>query len=204
MQRARRLYVYQPDREWKNGPNIAWFPQRLANNIINELLRSRIKRLQGEAAWKETDTKRMYRVVVTRRAGGRSLENHAAVVASLRSVLGSDFEVDDFAPAPPMWPLAQRINRGCLFIGPHGANMNNILYLEPGAQCWVVEVGYLDTYGTDTYPTPTDYYCLARNLGYKYFLSTANFSTSGGYRLVADVEELNQIAVAYKKHVEGR
>lgn len=49
-------------------------------------------------------------------------------------------------------------------------------------------------------PLPTDWYCLARNLGYKYYLSIA---TSGDYMepLVADVDEIAAIARLYKAHV---
>lgn len=77
--------------------------------------------------------------------------------------------------------------------------MNNMLFLHQG--CWVVEIGYIGSPENGGKPLPSDYVCLARNLGHKYFLSIA---VSGGYGspLVADLEDIRAVALQYKQFVD--
>lgn len=71
----------------------------------------------------------------------------------------------------------------CIFIAAHGAGLNNMFMMRPG--CTVIEVGFVDP----GFHLPSDYYCAARNLQMRYYLSLA---TSGDYMssLHVDVDEV--------------
>lgn len=74
--------------------------------------------------------------------------------------------------------------------------MPNEMFLRQG--CWVIEIGFIDP----SFALPTDFYCFARNLGLKYWLSIA---VSGSYSsgLVADMDDIHEIVEAYKKSMLG-
>ena len=71
------------------------------------------------------------------------------------------------------------------------------MFMHVGSPCWVVEIGY-----TGGMMLPTDWYCLPRNLGFKYWLSLAN-SGDYGSPMHANADELAAIATEYRKYVEA-
>jgi len=75
--------------------------------------------------------------------------------------------------------------------------MHNSFYLAPGSPSWVLEIGYIDA----NMALPTDWYCLARNLGFTYYVSLA----AGNYRsaLQANLDDIAAIAARYRAHVEA-
>ena len=192
--RARRMFFFRSSREWNEGPWITWLTQRLVQQRILPGLASRTSHHPFEEA--------RYRVIVLERppeSSTRRLENHDELMARLREWLPEDegFTFDTFVPGPahgnPMWKTAERVYKGCLLIGPHGGNMPNLMFMRPG--CWVVEVGFMD----ESFHLPTDFSCLARNLGLTYWMSIAE----GGYggTLRADMDDIREIVAAYRREV---
>jgi hypothetical protein len=60
-------------------------------------------------------------------------------------------------------------------ISPHGAGLNNLVFARTGAA--VVEVGFIDP----DFHLPSDYMCLARNLGLSYWLVLPTQTGYGSY-----------------------
>ena len=129
-------------------------------------------------------------VVLTRGQGrARSMENEAELLAALRAAIPGRF-VDAFEPLSPFLDFAARLYGAALVIGPHGANMNNLYGARAGAA--VVEIGY-----AGGMMFPSEYFCLSRNLGLRYWLSP---SASGDYSSpmrvhVDDVVDIARLAL---------
>ena len=81
---------------------------------------------------------------------------------------------------------AARVLAARVVIGPHGANLNNFVAQRAGGT--IVEIGYAD----NDNPLPSDYFCQARNLGLRYWLSMAD---AGSYAsgIVANVDDILEI-----------
>lgn len=130
-------------------------------------------------------------VLLTRGQGrARSMENEAELIAALRVAFPGRF-IDAFEPLAPFLDVAARLYGAALVIGPHGANMNNLYGARAGAT--VVEIGY-----AGGMMFPSEYFCLARNLGLRYWLSP---SVSGEYSSpmrvhVDDIVEIARFALS--------
>ena len=129
-------------------------------------------------------------VVLTRGQGrARSMVNEAELLGALRAAFPGRV-VDAFEPLGPFLETAARVYAAALVIGPHGANLNNLYGMRPGAA--VVEVAFA---GGMLFPG--EYFCLARNLGLRYWLSP---SAEGDYGSpmrvhVDDVVEIARLAL---------
>jgi hypothetical protein len=187
--RINRLYFLRSDNLWTETPVVNWYSQRLLANRLLRVVRGASSAHVGIVRGKNLS------VLVLQREEGRarSINNHADIIAAVRRVLPRA-SVDAFIPssATPelLMATATRTHAACLVIGPHGANMNSIVWMEPG--CWVVEIGFID----GGFQMPTDFYGLARNLNLTYWLSVA---TAGGYSnpLTADIGDLEFILREY-------
>lgn len=107
-------------------------------------------------------------IVVLRRYDGlaRSIENHGELMAALRDRF-PDRSVEDWqATKDNFLETGAVMYHAAVIVGPHGANMNNMLYARRGTA--VVEIGFVDTADMSW---PPDYLCLARNLGLPYWAS---------------------------------
>ena len=181
--RARRLYVYASDYGSGHTPLILYTSQR----VFAARLHARALELNPALAQRAGPGG----VVVFQRHAGtpRAVANQEALMAALRAALPG-VDVATFIPGEPGYSfveVAALIYGARLVIGPHGANMNNIVGMREGA--WVVEVGYSDAANE----MPSDYFCQARNLGLRYWLSMAD-SGSYGSGIVANIEDLVDIA----------
>ena len=183
--RARRLYVYASDYGSGHTPLILYTSQR----VFAARLHARARELNPALA--QAGSSGSGGVVVFQRHAGtpRAVQNQEALMAALRQALPG-VDVATFIPGEPGYSfveVAALIYGARLVIGPHGANMNNIVGMREGA--WVVEVGYSDAANE----MPSDYFCQARNLGLRYWLSMAD-SGSYGTGIVANIPDLVDIA----------
>jgi hypothetical protein len=196
--RVKRLHMMKPDRTAEFAPYIAWYPQRLTSMHLTTVLEKKLMEQHGSNILETIRKERMHNVVILRRDGVRSIANEQEFMDTIRSVLGSEFSITAFVPNAAdgqFWPTAEKVYRGGLIIGPHGANMHNTLFMKTGEPSWVVEIGFVGGM-----QFPSDWYCLPRNLGFKYYLSIAS---DGSYSsaLTANIEDVREILVAYKAHV---
>lgn len=226
--RAQRLYVLRPARRYDQAPNVAWVSQRLMQLMLTKGLHRRLSAASQAPTRADqhdsTDSAsgaigitgtglrngptatlltRLHRVVIFQRSmEPRRVSNHDQLVSAVAAALGPTFIIEEFEPSPeaghPLWDTAARVNAACFIIGPHGANMLNVMFLEPGNPCWVVELGYSQR-NPSMMP---DWYCLTRNLGYTYYLSLA---LESGYQvpMEANIQEVAAIASLYRIHVEA-
>jgi len=136
------------------------------------------------------------KIAVVRRHGkvNRMLANHDQLIAELKAQFGSSSVVEFVAGGPGLnlTQIGALLQSVCIFIGPHGANMNNLFLLPLDST--VIEIGFKDP----GFLVPPDFACAARNLGHRYYFSLA---LSGAYYadLVADIPEIVDICA-----VEGR
>lgn len=107
-------------------------------------------------------------IVVLRRYDGlaRSIENHGELMAALRERFPGRSVEDWQATKENFLATGAVMYHAAVIVGPHGANMNNMLYARRGTA--VVEIGFVDTADMSW---PPDYLCLARNLGLPYWAS---------------------------------
>ena len=94
-----------------------------------------------------------------------------------------------------MLDIGKKVFPFCTIIGPHGANMANVLYVRPG--CTVVEVGFLDP----GFTLPADYYCFSRNLGQDYWMVAAEGNY--GSPLVPNLDELLEIVTSTRAKAQS-
>lgn len=196
--RARRVFFFRSSREWNEGPWITWLTQRLVHQQVLPVLARRSDEKNKDALDAEA---KMHIVVLERPrdSGSRVLENNDKLLSSLKEWLPEEegFSFDSFVPGPahgnPMWRTAERVYKGCLVIGPHGGHMPNLMFMRPG--CWVVEIGFMDK----DFHLPTDFYCLARNLGLTYWMSLGEGTY--GTSLRANLDDIREIVGAYRREV---
>ena len=181
--RARRLYVYTSDYGSGHTPLILYTSQR----VFAARLHARSAALAAAGGSGSTGGKR---IIVLQRAPGqpRAIGNHEALMEALRAAFPGH-TVDTFLPGSPGYSfveVAAMVYDARVVIGPHGANMNNIVGMREG--CWVVEVGYSDSGES----MPSDYFCQARNLGLRYWLAMADSGSYGG-GIVANIPDILDI-----------
>jgi hypothetical protein len=142
-------------------------------------------RIQDNMQKKEQNQKKKHIVLLHRGTSGRSrsLVNQEQLLREL-----SSYSVDAFEPdtgSTSFMTIMQRVSQAHAIIGPHGANMANIFGAREGVL--VIEIGY-----SGGMRMPSDFFCLARNLGLNYWISP---SLSGSYEspIVADIEDITSI-----------
>jgi hypothetical protein len=131
--------------------------------------------------------------LLNRPAGtGRSVEARAVEVA-VRAALPNLLSFDAIVPTSEVEPLARLLPRACLVIGPHGANLQNIFWVQPG--CWVIEIGYIAVPGA--FKLPHCAHGASRAMNMTYFVS---FATAGSQDipLTVDAADLAEILGAYR------
>lgn len=174
--RAKHLFVYNLDNNHAFTPLTSHHDWSYQANI----LRSKVEQ-------KEVSSK--FKVGVLMRPGSRSISNHGDLMKALNDLTGvrTDMEVVEFtAGGESLFELGKFMNSLNMFIGAHGAGMNNMFWCQKGAT--VIEIGFYDS----GFSLPAMYYCTALRIGLNYYSS---FAVSGGYgsALGADVPEIVQI-----------
>lgn len=110
----------------------------------------------------------------------RSLINQDELLRALS--FGSVDALEPDTGSTSFMDIMQRVNQAHAIIGPHGANMANIFGARTGAK--VIEIGY-----SGGMRMPSDFFCLARNLGLRYWLSPS-IHGSYGSPIMADIEDV--------------
>ena len=174
LHRARRMYTYASDYGPGHTPlNIMLGHATLQARILRHVA-ARAPAMHGGV------------VVLTRGRDGkaRSVENQDELLRALAAALPG-VAVDAFEPAGhmPFLEVAARVHPARLVMGPHGANLNNVFAARPGAA--VVEFGFAGM--------PSEYFCVARNLGLEYWL-VPSLAGGQGSRLRVSVPDVVDIA----------
>jgi hypothetical protein len=175
--RAKRLYVYASDYFAGHTPLILATSQRVLAARLQTLAERKDALLQAALAPGAPAPLRHGGIVVLLRNAGeaRAIQNEAALLDALRAA-HPGVKIDAFVPGTPghsYVECASLVYGARVVIGPHGANLNNFVGALPGT--FIIEVGYSDS-GS---PLPSDYFCQARNLGLRYWLSMADSGCYG-------------------------
>lgn len=137
--RARRVFtVNSPD--MTKGPCLTFYT--LAATAQRLWAMYRPGGIRADAAAAAASAASSGPILVLGRRGMRALTNTPALVAALRARFPKR-EVLAFEPGSKGWPLnvtLAQVARAAAIVGPHGANMANVLAAPPDAA--VVEVGY--------------------------------------------------------------
>jgi hypothetical protein len=190
--RAKKMYFYGTTEPLVMSPVITWFSQYY--------LASRYRRYFADALTK-AEGKTRNQILVLRREPGRarSLTNHDELMAALRRQF-PDRSIEDWLPtADNIKETGETVYSAALIVAVHGANLNNIMFARRGTS--VVEVGFLQ----GDFHWPSDYMCLARNLGL-HFWGTLPVSGNYGSPMTIDVEHMINIvkeAMAAANPVDG-
>jgi len=188
--RARRLYFYASDYPSGHTPLILATSQRVLAARL-QALAERGAAAAAAAGGPPPDLPLDHGgIVLLLRNGGEAREvvNAPALLDALRAA-HPGVRVDAFVPGAPgrsYVEAAARVLGARVVIGPHGANLNNFVATRAGA--WIVELGYAD----NDNPLPSDYFCQARNLGLRYWLSMAD-AGSYGSGIVANIDDVLEI-----------
>jgi len=189
--RARRLYVYTSDYGSGHTPLILFtsqrvFAARLHARAIAQHAAAAAAAASGAHPLPSLPLIHNGIVVFQRTPGqARAIGNNDALLAALGAA-HPGVRIDTFVPGGAGYSFVEvsaLVYGARVAIGPHGANMNNIVGMREGA--WVVEVGYAD-HGAEL---PSDYFCQARNLGLRYWLSMAD-AGSYGTGITVNVEDV--------------
>ena len=197
VQRARRLFTLASTVEAASwSPLILLISHRIMAESIHEVVVARDASARaaalaaGGAAPPPLEHSGI--VVLTRGQGrARSMTNEAELLTALRGAFPGR-RIDAFEPLESVLVVAQRLYGAALIIGPHGANLNNLYGARAGAA--VIEIAFA---GGMLFPS--DYFCLARNLGLRYWLSP---SAEGEYGTPMRVHVEDVVAIA-KLALEG-
>jgi hypothetical protein len=155
LHRARRMYVLTSDYGPEHTPLITLLGHARLRAGIHGYVAARVPATHDGI------------VFLTRGTDGkdRSVSNQGELLAALAEAFPGK-TMDAFEPAGdmPFLDVAARVYPARVVIGPHGANLNNIWGARPGTT--MVEFGYVGGMGM-----PSDFFCLGRNLGLRYWLS---------------------------------
>ncbi len=125
-------------------------------------------------------------IVLSRGQGrARSMLNEVELIASLQAAFPGRL-IEAFEPLDSLLKVSQRLYGAALIIGPHGANLNNLYGARVGTA--VIEVAF-----NGGMFFPSEYFCLARNLGLRYWMSP---SKSGDYGSPMQVDIDDVLAIA--------
>lgn len=176
LHRARRMYVFASDYGAEHTPLLTLLGHATLQARIHAYVSARTSMVHNGV------------VVLTRGQSGRarSIANQQDLLAALENSLPG-VTIDAFEPTSSLLFLevARRVYEARVIIGPHGANLNNIMGARPGT--YVIELGY-----AGGMMMPSDFFCLARNLGLNYWLSP---SVSGNYGSVLHVNVADVIKI---------
>ena len=177
LHRARRMYTYASEHDPGHTPLLTLLGHATLQSRIHRYVAGRAPAMHGGV------------VVLTRGQDGksRSVANQQQLLDALAAALPG-VTVDAFEPTGAMafLEVARRVYPARLVAGPHGANLNNIFGARPGAT--LIEFGYA---GGMT--MPSDFFCLARNLGLRYYL-VPSLSGEYGSPMQVDVADIVDVA----------
>ena len=197
--RARRMFFLRP-----TGRNFNEYPSLTSTGM--RLLGASL----AAAAWRRAhngapppplgvgdDERARTVLLLSRDPGARYVENSDAIMAAVhRALAPAVVHVSSIVPGADFLDVGRSVNAAGLVIGPHGANLGNVLFLAQGS--WLVEIGYLATPGA--FKLPHTYHGLARNMNLTYWTSFASAGSHDG-PLTADIADIEEILGAYRREV---
>lgn len=193
--RARRaFFMRSPARAYNHTPFVSATALRMLNAAFLRAARATFGAPPGSTdAEGISDDMRLRAVLLDRPPGGRRSVDARGIEEAVRAALPSLLSFDALVPTSSMAPLARLLPRACLVIGPHGANLQNALWVQPG--CWLVEIGFVAPPGA--FKLPHCYHGIARAINLTYFVSIA---TSGDQEspLAVDFADLAEVLEAYR------
>lgn len=184
--RAKRLYVYQSSMAAREYPLLLASSQRLMTRRLHEWVAARppfpVEKRDGI-------------VLLSRPAGARCVTNQDDLLRRLREEF-SGKHILEFQAGYGEWTFLRTMEElywARVVIGPHGANLNNWVGMRPGST--VVEFGFDNAEG---FMLPADYFCLARNLGLRYWMSLGLPGAGYSSPMTVRVDEVvNIVKTAY-------
>lgn len=153
-----RLYYYGSTAPL-NQPLATWF----GFNYLASVLRQAFEKRAGNRLPANTV------VILERQVGSRSFSAQQpqlldAIKTRLEKAGHADVGVVTLAPTPDnLLQVGEALLDAAVVVGSHGAALNNLFMVRAGAA--VLELGYT----LDWWPWPTEFICLARNLGIHYY-----------------------------------
>lgn len=154
-------------------PFCSWALQRLTYSTIQSMIPG------------DTQDKNIIGVL-QRKQSSRSIKNHEDLISALSMKFPLYKVLLLEARTGQLLENLKLFSSTFILIAPHGAGLNNMYGLRPNSS--VIEVGFT----SGDFSWPSDYLCLARNLGLRYF---STFAVSGSYEssLEVDVEDIVDI-----------
>ena len=181
LHRARRMYVFTSDYNPGHTPLIILLGHANLRDKVHRFVAARVPAMHDGI------------VFLTRGADGksRSVTNQGELLAALAAAFPGK-TVDAFEPTGDIsfLDVAARVHPARVVIGPHGANLNNIVGARPGTT--MVEFGYAGGMNM-----PSDFFCLARNLGFRYWMSPSLQGEYGSPMSVNVPDIVNIVRTAY-------
>lgn len=174
---AKRLYFITTPSAREDGfgdPLCAWVLHRYLHQAIQSLIPKQEKRQSINIR------------ILQREIGGRIIRNIQELIDSLQSAFSTVNVAMIFAKPFQLLENLKSFNEADILIAPHGAGLNNMISMQTKAS--VVEIGFID----DGFSWPSDYLCLARNLGLRYFSS---FALSGNQGSPLDVDVSDVVSI---------
>ena len=196
--RARRtFFLRSPARDYNHTPMVTTTALRALNAALLRSARRRHGVPPGSVhARGISDDMLLRAVLLTRTPGGPRGVDAAALEAVVRRALPGLQTFDTLLPSSDLTPLAALVPRACLIIGPHGANLQNVVWATPG--CWLIEIGFVA--GQGGFKLPHCYHGIARAINLTYWVS---FATSGDQAspLAPDADDLTEVLEAYRREM---
>lgn len=173
--KAKRLFVLTSEYKADHNPLCLFINQKLFQRKIQYFVAS-----NPSKEFQHTDI-----LILSRgHSKARSIANENELVQSLKSYFPQK-KLDIFEPLVSMnfLHMITRIHSAKIIIGPHGANLNNMVGAKEGTN--IIEIGYIGG-------MPADYFCLSRNLGFIYWLSLCSTGNYGS-QLTANINDIIEI-----------
>lgn len=159
LSRAKALYFYGTTQALQISPVVTWFSQ---NYLTARFRKYYAAKLEGAGS------RTRNAILVMRRPVGRSrsIANHDDLMAALQKRF-PDVPVEDWLATPDnLVETGESVYNAAVILGTHGANLNNLIFARRGASA--IEFGYVNTGG---FHWPSEFVCIARNLGLHYWPS---------------------------------
>jgi len=175
LHRARRMYILSSDYGPAHSPLILFINH---NNFQKKLHKYMIFR----------HVKINHGIIILSRGvtgQSRSVQNQNDLIKSISKLFPkTELDVLEVTSKMSYLDVSERVYQSDIIMGPHGANLNNILAARFAST--IIEFGF-----ETGMIMPSDYFCLSRNLGLKYWLSPSILSSYTGPMIIDVLDVIN-------------